>query len=104
VSRTVVERRREMAIRSALGASGADLIRSVMVPGLAPVGLGIVAGLGSVLAGATLLQQFLFETAPRLPLLYGGVAALVAVVAVIAAVIPARQARSSSPAAVMRAE
>lgn len=104
VSRTVVERRREMAIRTALGATGADLVRNVMLPGLAPVVVGILAGLGGVLAGATALEQFLFETAPRLPWLYAGVAALVAVVAVLAALIPARNAQSASPASVMRAE
>jgi putative ABC transport system permease protein len=45
VSRAVVERRREMAIRAALGATP-DLIRSVMQQGLAPVAPGILAGLG----------------------------------------------------------
>jgi ABC-type antimicrobial peptide transport system permease subunit len=93
-----------MAIRTALGATGRDLITIVMRQGLAPVVFGILAGLGAVFASASLLQQFLFETGPRFPLLYGGVAAFVVFVAVMASLIPARGAQTASPGVVMRAE
>jgi ABC-type antimicrobial peptide transport system permease subunit len=93
-----------MAIRAALGATRHELMTSVMRQGLTPVVFGVLVGLAAVFAGASLLQQFLFETSPRFPPLYGGVAAFVGLVGVIATLIPARAARTTSPTVAMRAE
>ncbi len=104
ISRTVVERRREIAIRSVLGATSLDLTRAVALQGITPVLVGIATGVGVVFASATPLQQFLFHTAPRSPSLYAAVALLVFVVALAATLIPARRAQSFGPAAILKAE
>lgn len=104
VSRAVVERRREMAIRAALGARARDLVRSVMVPGMTPVVVGIGCGLAAVSTGAALLRDFLFHTSPHAPAIYAGVATLVLTTALIATLLPARRAAAVSPSAILRAE
>lgn len=104
ISRAVVERRHEMAIRAALGASSRDLIRSVARQSLMPVVIGLCAGLSAVYASATVLRQFLFHTEPRVVSLYASVALVVLLVAVCAALIPARRAAHVSPSAALRAE
>jgi predicted permease len=104
ISRAVVERRREMAIRSALGANASALIGAVVRQGLAPVVIGIAGGLGAVFAAAAFLRQFLFHTAPSDVSLVAGVALTVLLVAIVAALIPARRAARVSTAAVLRAE
>jgi ABC-type antimicrobial peptide transport system permease subunit len=104
VSRAVVERRREMAIRAALGARSLDLVRSVMVPGITPVVAGIASGLAVVGASASLLQQFLFQTSPHRPAISAGVSILVLAAALLGTLLPARRAAKVSPSAVLRAE
>lgn len=50
------------------------------------------------------LQQFLFHTGPRPPMLYAGVALLVFAVALAATLIPARRAQSFAPSEMLRTE
>ncbi|MGH9478465.1 MAG: ABC transporter permease [Terriglobales bacterium] len=98
---SVTQRRRELGIRMALGATGGDLIRLVFASGLAMVAAGV--GLGIVLAA--LLGRTLGS------LLYGvngfdltsiGLATLVlAVAAALACWLPARRATRVDPAAVL---
>jgi putative ABC transport system permease protein len=104
VSRAVVERRREMAIRAALGARSRDLIRSVMLPGMTPVVVGIGSGLAAVSISTGLLRHFLFHTSPHAPAIYAGVAMLVLAAAFTATLVPARRAATVSPSAILRAE
>jgi predicted permease len=89
VARVVVERRKEFAIRSALGAGGARLVSEAARSGLLPVIVGIGAGILAAWAGSVLLAQFLFEIAPRSAASYGAVATLVLVVAIVSATLPA---------------
>lgn len=104
ISRAVVERRRELAIRAALGATASQLVRLVARQGLGPVIVGALVGLGAAFASARLLQQFLFGVTPRAPLIFAGVAALVVAIAAVAALVPARRAAKTTPASALRAE
>ena len=104
VARAVVERRREFAIRSALGAGSGRLVREAARSGLVPVVAGLGVGLSVAWAGSVLLAQFLFEIAPRSLLSYGGVALLVLVVAGVAASLPARRVLRMPLAATLRAD
>ena len=104
VSRLVVERRRELAIRAALGAAPASLSRLVVAQVLSSVTIGMAIGLALVFAGATVLRHFLFHVEPRAPLAYGGVGAIVLIVAVAAALVPARRAMRVDPMVVLRHE
>jgi predicted permease len=104
VARAVVERRRELAIRAALGAPAARLVGLVVRQGLMPVVVGSLCGLVAAYAGATVLGQFLFQVAPRAPLVYGGVAALIVSVSAVASLLPARRAIGAPLATTLRAE
>jgi ABC-type antimicrobial peptide transport system permease subunit len=59
VSRSVVERRRELAIRSAVGAQPFDLVTLVTRDGVLPATIGCASGVLLVLAGSKLLRAFL---------------------------------------------
>lgn len=102
VSRTVIERQRELAIRTAVGATARDIVRLVIGIGLGPVVAGAAAGIAVALSGSRLLQRFLFEVAPTDLLTYGSVALLVVLAAVGACVCPTRRALRITPATLLR--
>ncbi len=101
----VVQRRREIGIRVALGATAADAIRLVMRRGLLWIGAGLVAGLGVALfVAAPIVQAQLYATTARDPILLAAACGLVAAIAVRAGWLPARRAAAIDPAITLRAE
>ena len=89
---TVNERRRELAIRLALGAQPGALARLVTGQGLALTAGGVVLGLaGAQLAGG-LLQDVLFETRTTDLVAMSGAALLLLSAALLACLAPARRA------------
>lgn len=104
VSRAVTERRREFAIRAAIGADSITIVRLVLSYGLLPVALGGVAGIVTAGAGARLLEAFLYEITPSDPVSYAGATALVLAVAVAACVRPAWRAVRLHPMTALRNE
>jgi predicted permease len=104
ISRSVVERRRELAIRAALGATSANVAALIMRDGIGPALIGTTCGLGAAFAGAAALNRFLFQVAPHAPWAYLGVGGLVVSLAAMAALAPARRAVHISLARVLRAE
>ncbi|MCM2269784.1 MAG: ABC transporter permease, partial [Thermoanaerobaculia bacterium] len=98
----VAERRREMGIRLAVGATASDLRALVARHGAAQATLGTALGLAGALALGRLLRGWLWQVSPADPWsLAGAVAALFAVAAV-AAWLPARRAARLDPATVLR--
>ncbi len=97
-------RRRELALRSALGAAPVDLARWVAAQAASPVGIGLVAGLAAALAGGRLLAGLLFAVSPYDPLSFGAVAVGVAALATTASLVPARRALGVEPAQALRQE
>ena len=104
IARAAVERRRELAIRTALGAPAGRLIALVARQGVIPGAVGTVAGLGAAWFGTTILQRFLFGIEPREPLVYGAACLVGLVLAAISSYLPARRAVSLRPADVLRGE
>lgn len=104
VGRTVVERRHELAIRTALGASRPHLARLVMQQGLFPAAAGTAVGLAGAYAAATVLRRFLFDVTPREPVVYAAVAGLIVLVTALASLLPGRRAGQATPAALLRTE
>jgi predicted permease len=104
VGRTVVERRRELAIRSALGATRRHLARLVMQQGLGPTAAGTMIGLCAAFAASTLLDRFLFGVTPREPAVYLAVAGLILCVTLLASLVPGRRASRAAPASLLRTE
>jgi putative ABC transport system permease protein len=103
VSRSVTERRREFAIRVALGADSNRVIRLILAGGLLPVVLGCAVGLAGAWMGARLLRTFLFEIAPTDPVAFVAAAVLVILVAAAACLLPARRAVRVAPMAALKA-
>ena len=100
----VTQRRREIAIRMALGASAGDMRSMVMTQA---AWLGATGGvIGLALAGVigTLAQSLLVNVPAIDPIAFGGAAALFAVVLTAACWTPARRAAATDPATALRAE
>jgi predicted permease len=104
VSYGVRQRQRELGVRSALGASPAQLLRLVTLRGLAPVGPGLGAGLVGALWSSRLLRSQLFELSPTDPATVAAVIAAVGAVALTACALPGLRAAAVDPAVVLREE
>lgn len=104
VSRTVTERRRELAIRVALGAEPARLRRLIYSYGLVPAGIGTMIGLAAALAGSRMLRSFLFDIAPTDAPTYLGTGLVIMIVTALACHLPARRSLRVSPMQVLKSE
>jgi putative ABC transport system permease protein len=98
LSYAVALRNRELAVRIALGARPAELVRLVLADGGRLVGPGVVAGLALAAAVSPLVERLLFRIAALDLAVYAGVAAAVVLAAFIASLIPARRAATVDPA------
>lgn len=100
----VSSRTREVGIRIALGARRYNVLRLILIDGLAPVAVGLAAGLAISWMATRILENQLYEVNPLDPLTFIGVAALLLVVALIACYIPARRATRIDPVVALRCE
>jgi len=89
---TVAERRREIAVRVALGASGSNIARLVLKSGLSLTAIGVAAGIVAALGATRVLSGLLYDVAPTDPLTFACAAGALLVVAAVASYLPARQA------------
>ena len=92
ISYDVGQRTREIGVRMALGARASDVASLVMRDGLRVVAIGGIIGTAVALAAGHLLRPLLYDTSPRDPLVFAGVALLLLVVASLACLLPARRA------------
>jgi putative ABC transport system permease protein len=104
VAYAVARRRREIGIRIALGASGRDIVRTVVGASLTAAGIGLAAGLAAAVALSRLARAFLYEIEPHDPLTLSAVVIVVGAAAFAAAWLPARQAQRIDPLAALRAD
>lgn len=100
----VAERRRDIGIRLALGASRRAVLRGTMAHGLVLTGAGLAIGLAGAVALTRLMEGLLFGVRPADPVTLGGVAALIAAVAAAASLIPAVRAMRVDPVVALRDE
>jgi predicted permease len=104
LSYAVSTRRREIAIRFALGAKPRDVRRRVVGQGVVLAGIGVVVGLGVAMGVTRLMASLLYDVQPIDPLTYAAVAAILTAVAALASYIPARRASTVDPAESLAAE
>jgi predicted permease len=104
VSLDVANRRREFAIRIAVGASDRHIIGGVFRSAGLRAGLGIAGGLAVAALATRSLQSLLFGVPLVDALTYGAVVALVAIVVAVASYVPARRAAAADPLALLRRE
>jgi predicted permease len=99
----VARRSRELAIRMALGADRAAVVRLVLGDAARLTTGGVVVGTLAALGASRLLATMLYGVGARDPLTFVGAAALLALVALAAAYVPSRRAARADPQQTLRA-
>lgn len=98
----VAQRRRELGVRLALGATRGQVVRAVLVEGARLTVAGLGLGLALALVGGRALGGLLYSVRPDDPATYLGVAGLLGATGLAAGWIPARQAARVDPAQTLR--
>ena len=100
----VAQRRREIGVRIALGASRTSVVRLVVRGGLRLVLLGVVLGGAFSLWAGKWVATLLFDEAPTDPVIYATVAAVLVGVSLVATALPALAASRVDPNVALRAD
>jgi putative ABC transport system permease protein len=100
----VAQRRRETAIRRALGARVADVVGRTLGAGLRLTAAGLVLGTGSAVLLTRSLSSMLFQVSPTDPAALATVAALLTAASALACSVPAFRSSRVDPASVLRDE
>ena len=102
--RVVSERRQELAIRAALGATPARAVQGIVGEGAVLAGAGVVLGsAGAVVVGRG-LGALLHGVSPHDPVTIAGVAVFVGAASLVACYMPARRAARIDPLVLLRSE
>jgi putative ABC transport system permease protein len=104
VSQSVSQRTREFGIRSALGATGAELIRLVIGEIAWVAAIGLAAGVGGAWMAASVLKTLVYGVSVHDPWVFAIAPAALLAPAILAAIIPAGRAATVNPSDVMRAD
>jgi predicted permease len=100
----VTRRTQEIGVRVAFGATGGNVIRSVVGRGLVLVAAGLAIGLPGSVGIAQLLQSQLYDVAPTDLLTYTCVVACMLVIGTVACLVPVRRAVRIDPVVALKAE
>ena len=104
IAQAMAVRRRELAIRLALGADGRRLLGDLLTRSGMVIAAGLSIGLAGALASTRLLRAQLYGVTPTDPATFIGVIVLLSVAAFSASLTPARAALTLDPASVLRNE
>jgi putative ABC transport system permease protein len=104
LSLSVAARRREIAIRAAVGAGRRDIRRLVLGEASRLIAGGVASGVVAAVLLSRVLQSFLFEVSPADPLTLAVMGLLFAVVALAACWVPTRRAAGVDPLEALRCE
>jgi hypothetical protein len=102
LTRAVAERRRELAIRAAVGASPRQAVWLIVRDGALVSLVGVVAGVGGSAAVGRALARLLYGVSPYDPLTFAGVVVLMGIASVAACYLPARRAARVEPLELLR--
>jgi ABC-type antimicrobial peptide transport system permease subunit len=98
----VSQRRREIGVRIALGATARDVVTDVLGQGLRLAAAGLVLGIALALVATRLMAALLFGTSPTDIATYAGAATLLTIIAVAASLVPAVRASRVDPLKALR--
>ena len=104
MSFAVTQRTREMGVRSALGAKGAQLIALVMRRSVVQLVIGMVLGLVLAIVAAGALRPVLYRVDPRDVTVFAGVVVMLVVVSLLASLLPARRVAKIDPVKALATE
>ena len=101
---SVSQRRHEIGIRMALGASRSDVLRLVFFRAARLVIIGVILGVAGALAATRLLGSLLYDISPGDPITYVVVSGVLISVAAFACWLPAYRAAKVDPMAALRSD
>jgi predicted permease len=101
---SVSRRAREVGIRMALGAKTRDVVRLIFGQGMVQLTIGLTLGMGLAYGVSRLITLILFDVQPRDPVIFGGVAAVLAAAGLMACLVPAWRATAVDPNIALRAD
>jgi ABC-type antimicrobial peptide transport system permease subunit len=104
IALSVGQRRREIAVRVALGARPGDVFRLIVGEGFRIAVAGVAIGLGGALATSRLLSALLYGVSATSRSVYGGATAAIVVVTLLATYLPARRAMRVDPTSALKAD
>jgi putative ABC transport system permease protein len=104
ISFAVAQRTREIGIRMALGATGGDVVRSVVRWGARLAAAGVGIGLVGAVVATRLLRSQLYDVAPDDPATFVAIVTLLAAAALLASWLPARRAAGVQPTEALRGD
>ena len=104
LSYMVTERRREIGIRVALGATRQSVLRMILRQGLSLTMTGVGIGLAIALIAGRLIASLLFDVSATDPITIAGVIALIATTAFVACYVPGHAATRVDPIVALREE
>ena len=103
ISYAVTQRRREIGVRVALGATRSDVVRLVVGQGLRLAASGVVVGLGAAFMATRVLRSLLFGVAPSDPTTLAAIVTTLVLALLAASWLPARRAAGVPAVEVLRA-
>ena len=104
VNDAVIQRRREIGLRMALGAQATDIVRHVTIGSLVLVSVGLIAGVGAGVAFGRLIGALLFQVTPTDPVALAPPLAILATVFAMASLPPAIRAIRTDPTETLKRE
>ena len=104
ISYAVLQRRREIGIRAALGAQQRDLKRMFVQQGLVLASIGVAVGLVAAAGVTRLMATLLYGVTPLDPLTYAAVPVILVIATMLATYLPARQIVAVDPVEALRSE
>jgi putative ABC transport system permease protein len=102
LQQSVLQRRKEIGVRMALGAQPSDVRRLILYQGLIPVMWGLVLGGFIALAAAPVMRSLLYGVGENDPATLAGTAAVLILTAAAASYLPARRATRMDPVRTLR--
>jgi ABC-type antimicrobial peptide transport system permease subunit len=101
---SVMQRRGEIGVRMALGASPGNVLRMILSEALGLLGLGMILGAISLFFALRFVTAMLYNVSAYDPVTLVGVAGTLTAVAILAALVPALRAARLNPIETLRSE
>ncbi len=102
ISYSVSQKKQEIGVRMALGASAAEVRKRILLQTLRLAAMGMALGIASAWVLSRMVQSLLFDVTPTDPVTFAAVVVVLGAVAGLAGYLPARRASRLSPMDALR--